>query len=887
MLTPRSTENRPGLSALHYRIGSHGSFLQTMKAQLSAHLIDGVATRALSGLRVRDGGDPAIALLDAWASVGDVLTFYQERIANEGYLRTATEMRSLFELSRLVGYAPRPGVAASAYLAYTIDANTRQEIVITKGSRAQTVPGQDEVPQSFETSEDLKARAAWNHLGLRKTEPQQWATIKEEQRLILAGTQTRLKAGDPLLIGHEGALVPPEVYAVVSVSVDTTLDHTEVQIWPWGKPFKPTGQSRSVVELLAAAPNGKSAADVGAALGGLTHVVGDEVLRRAALDDLRQRVSELRAANEKHNAPRLNPWLADVAQSLDAARDDALAVAFITGGPIPIQTRMTQLVLPPSKPLSNALQLPRSLTSNFAKEGDVALRALGAAAPGLKGALAPALAGFQDPSLAQTVQVWAPRLRAGLFGRSFPRQMKSHTDYGPGDNSQTTSMVDAGEWPTFEAVNDTGIAAKESADTVCLDASHDGIAPGTWVFVDASAVDKTAPSGNYPTFAPAQLQPLVAKVTAVQAKVSRADYGGSGDTTTVQLGTPWLKINITDKSLGADNPAQRGLNFQVIRRTVVYALSEPLALAESPIERPFGVKATSGGTARTDQPIELDGLYADLEAGRFVIVSGERTDVDQTRGIMASEPVMITSVVHDVRAAGANAVSWSQQPGTSKLLGDSVHTFITIDKPLAYSYRRDSVVILGNVVKATHGETRNETLGSGDGAKALQSFDLKQSPLTWLPAATAAGAHNTLNVYVNDVRWREVDTFVGLGASDHVYLVATDDLGKTTVQFGDGREGSRPPTGIGNVKAVYRSGIGRQGNVVPDQIRQLASRPLGVNEVRNPLRSSGGADRESVDQIRRNAPLAVKSLDRLVSTPDYADFACTYAGIAKADAQEI
>ena len=60
-----------------------------------------------------------MALFDAWATIGDVLTFYQERIANEGYLRTATERRSVLELARLVGYQPRPGVAASVHLAYT------------------------------------------------------------------------------------------------------------------------------------------------------------------------------------------------------------------------------------------------------------------------------------------------------------------------------------------------------------------------------------------------------------------------------------------------------------------------------------------------------------------------------------------------------------------------------------------------------------------------------------------------------------------------------------------------------------------------------------------------------------------------------------------------
>ena len=50
---------------------------------------------ALRALTTRDNSDPTIAVLDAFAVMGDVLTFYQERIANEGYLRTATERRSI------------------------------------------------------------------------------------------------------------------------------------------------------------------------------------------------------------------------------------------------------------------------------------------------------------------------------------------------------------------------------------------------------------------------------------------------------------------------------------------------------------------------------------------------------------------------------------------------------------------------------------------------------------------------------------------------------------------------------------------------------------------------------------------------------------------------
>ena len=50
---------------------------------------------ALAALKTRDDDDFSIALLDATAVVLDILTFYQERLANESYLRTATQLYSL------------------------------------------------------------------------------------------------------------------------------------------------------------------------------------------------------------------------------------------------------------------------------------------------------------------------------------------------------------------------------------------------------------------------------------------------------------------------------------------------------------------------------------------------------------------------------------------------------------------------------------------------------------------------------------------------------------------------------------------------------------------------------------------------------------------------
>ena len=927
-LTPESTANRPGLSALRYRVGTHGSFLQTMKARLSSHVLEAPLnasgngtpqpTRPLADLRTREGGDSAIALLDAWATVADVLTFYQERIANEGYLRTATEMRSMFELSRLVGYQPRPGVASSVYLAYTIDANTTQEIVVPQGSRAQTVPRQDELPQSFETSVDLKARAAWNRLGLRRTEPQQWEDIEGGSVLYLAGTQTRLKAGDPLLIDRGALANAPSPWRVLSVDADVQADLTAVVIEPWDQSAVNTMGTR-LMALDASGPGGASATKVRQALARLNAAPRDDPQFASSLAQARTVVRTQQTELGSRPAPLLRPWLTAVAAALEALPAHAAAPNASDAEDSSFAGRIGKLVTPPSKPRASALQLPRSLASSFESIGDVGLKVLGAVAPALKTTLPSALAGYGGAAPAQSIRVWAMRLQTGLFGRMFPARTKTESELVKGNDRLTASRtLPDGEWPIVIDVTDKkAVIAKESADTLYLDGSHSGIAPTSWVFVDASAV---ADDDKLMMLRPEAL--LVARVKSVAAKVSRAEYGGSGDSTRVALATvsdapaAWLHFTVSDKEEfknrleKRNNTPEAEHDFLVIRRTVVYAQSESLALAERPIKddlcsaAPADIAPRSAGEEAPAEPIELDGMYAGLEAGRFVVVSGERADVGATRGVFASEPVMIASVVHDVRAAGTSRGPWTHVADAMrtaavglgggqvpqfppKLAGDKTHTFIWIDKPLAYCYRRDTVAIMGNVVKATHGETRNETLGNGDGAKPLQRFELKQSPLTHLPAPTAAGAESTLRVYVNDARWHETAGFVGQIATDRIYRVQTDDQGKTSVQFGNGREGARLPTGFGNVKAVYRSGIGRPGNASPGQISQLATRPLGVKDVTNPLRASGGADRETRDQVRRNAPLAVKSLDRLVSTTDYADFTRTFAGIGKAQAQEI
>src|SRR5215203_6020989 len=91
--------NRPGLSAIAYRTGDYAAFRQAMLQAIPG--VDAELARAL-GLEqlplgrwtARQPDDHGIALLELWAVLGDILTFYQERIANEAYLRTARQRDS-------------------------------------------------------------------------------------------------------------------------------------------------------------------------------------------------------------------------------------------------------------------------------------------------------------------------------------------------------------------------------------------------------------------------------------------------------------------------------------------------------------------------------------------------------------------------------------------------------------------------------------------------------------------------------------------------------------------------------------------------------------------------------------------------------------------------
>ena len=197
---------------------------------------------------------------------------------------------------------------------------------------------------------------------------------------------------------------------------------------------------------------------------------------------------------------------------------------------------------------------------------------------------------------------------------------------------------------------------------------------------------------------------------------------------------------------------------------------------------------------------------------------------------------------------------------------------------------------------ASHGESlpAPEVLGSGDATKIFQQFPLRYTQLTYIRSADPAGTtpaslrerRSTLEVRVGEAAWNETASLSDAGPDDRVFVTFTDEHGITQVMFGDGITGARLPTGSENVTAIYRHSTGRDGNVAtPNQIRLLATSPLGVRAVTNPLPATGGIDPEPPTSLRHVSIAGLRSLGALVSADDYADLAASYAGIGQARAE--
>jgi hypothetical protein len=206
--------NRPGLSAIRYRIGTFASFRQTM-------LDDIHRWSELTGLATREPDDHAITLLELFAAVGDVLTFYNERIANEMYLGQAVHKASIEQLVALVGYRPRPALSATGLLSFEIDEG--QATRVWRGLKVMSVPGPDERPQIFETMEEIGANGRLNAATAFAPFRQLNPLAQGGRAAAITSDASQLHAGDRFVLFGRDAIEEKDIDSISSGTDGTRL----------------------------------------------------------------------------------------------------------------------------------------------------------------------------------------------------------------------------------------------------------------------------------------------------------------------------------------------------------------------------------------------------------------------------------------------------------------------------------------------------------------------------------------------------------------------------------------------------------------------------------------------------------------------------------------
>ena len=176
--------------------------------------------------------------------------------------------------------------------------------------------------------------------------------------------------------------------------------------------------------------------------------------------------------------------------------------------------------------------------------------------------------------------------------------------------------------------------------------------------------------------------------------------------------------------------------------------------------------------------------------------------------------------------------------------------------------------VLANVARVSHGRSVQETLGGSDGVSAFQSFALKESPLTILPSV--AGGTPALEVRVDDVLWDLVADFGDSRPDDRHYRSVADANHVTWSSFGDGQNGAVPPSGVKNITANYRVGLGTAGNVEVLRLTRLKRAHPLLDRVANVTPVAGGAEPADASAIRTQSTRWIRTFDRAVSLSDLA-----------------
>src|SRR5258708_35333815 len=114
-----------GRPVIDYMARDYDSLLRAMREQIPIKLPEWTD--------FTNESDFGNVLLELFAHIGDILSYYQDRVANESFLGTARTRRSVIEHLRLIGYKLATAVPAAASLNVTMPGTVNDVVTISAG----------------------------------------------------------------------------------------------------------------------------------------------------------------------------------------------------------------------------------------------------------------------------------------------------------------------------------------------------------------------------------------------------------------------------------------------------------------------------------------------------------------------------------------------------------------------------------------------------------------------------------------------------------------------------------------------------------------------------------------------------------------------------------
>ncbi|MEE3850643.1 putative baseplate assembly protein [Gordonia sp. LSe1-13] len=181
-----------------------------------------------------------------------------------------------------------------------------------------------------------------------------------------------------------------------------------------------------------------------------------------------------------------------------------------------------------------------------------------------------------------------------------------------------------------------------------------------------------------------------------------------------------------------------------------------------------------------------------------------------------------------------------------------------------------SAQTVGGTTPAAHMQTvPGEVLGISDGSVA-QRFRLHQHPVVRSDALSVTVSDGT-----ESSTWRPVDDFADCSADDpvfHLDPVSGEVVFGPAIRDADGSVrgyGAIPRKGAVVAIGDYRIGGGADGNVGVGQLRVLKSSVPFIARVENRVAAVGGAEAETIDELKLRGPVVLRSRGRAVTAEDF------------------